>query len=315
MTLFKYTRADTARKILLDERIRFTQLFALNDPFESHPPVTANITEELMGNAVQTVLENDKILGGVVRETIDKMYSQIPDETRVQLTRQQFEEFVGNIVSLELAKHGISLKKLLLELSMVDTSKMLLAIRNGLVNSVASQLAVLSLSAVSDNQLMWSHYANNHRGVVLGFNSTISFFPEAFEVKYQSQRPTLDILNRPTNNDELKAAVQSICGIKNKDWAYEQEYRVAYPIGVLESTNQTDSAGFPIFVRHFIPIALTMVVFGCRIDQTEREAISALLGLPIYAHVKKYYAVLDTISYRVTITGDHDEQDGDPTRS
>src|SRR5689334_12905182 len=42
-------------------------------------------------------------------------------------------------------------------------------------NSV-SDYAILSLSKIRNNLLMWAHYCDSHRGFVLGFDSTHTFF-------------------------------------------------------------------------------------------------------------------------------------------
>ena len=39
------------------------------------------------------------------------------------------------------------------------------------------QLGVLSLSARSDSSVMWSHYADSHRGFLIGFSTEHEFFP------------------------------------------------------------------------------------------------------------------------------------------
>jgi hypothetical protein len=42
------------------------------------------------------------------------------------------------------------------------------------VEDSINRSAVLSLSTTSDNILMWSHYANSHKGVCLGFNNNLT---------------------------------------------------------------------------------------------------------------------------------------------
>jgi len=301
MILYKYTRADIAKTILEDCKIRFTQLTALNDPFESFPPVSALFSDELFGNLLHTIIDNDYLLSRVIGGTIDNMYSQVPDETRKLITQQQFADFVLREVTKELAKQNKPLRQFLHELGNAEKPRMIQTARSNMVTSVASELAVLSLSAIADNEVMWSHYADVHRGIVLGLESEDPFFSNAFAVKYQSQRPTVDMTKQATNDSERKEAIQIICGIKNEAWAYEQEYRVVWPVRMLDPTDRIDSLGFSIFVKPFSPSAVKMVVFGSQMKPDAQQDISKLLIEPRFQHVKTFSGLLDTNTYRVTI--------------
>lgn len=42
--------------------------------------------------------------------------------------------------------------------------------------NLSSQMLVLSLTKNGNKLLMWSHYADNHSGFVIGFDATSSFF-------------------------------------------------------------------------------------------------------------------------------------------
>ncbi|MEO7221548.1 MAG: DUF2971 domain-containing protein, partial [Devosia sp.] len=70
-------------------------------------------------------------------------------------------------------------------------------LRNALTTHM-SKLGVLSLTARADHVLLWSHYANAHRGIALRFVATdqTEFFGEAQEVTYAPQRPTLNIFRQ-----------------------------------------------------------------------------------------------------------------------
>ena len=51
-----------------------------------------------------------------------------------------------------------------------NTSAKFVFIRNELFNKQISKTGVFSLSAHNDSILMWSHYANNHKGLVFEFD-------------------------------------------------------------------------------------------------------------------------------------------------
>ena len=76
----------------------------------------------------------------------------------------------------------------------------------------------LSLSATATNVLMWSHYAQNHEGYVIGFDADHEYFGESVSpVIYSSVRP-------PHNPFEHRHS-GAIFYTKSADWSYEQEYR------------------------------------------------------------------------------------------
>jgi Protein of unknown function (DUF2971) len=81
---------------------------------------------------------------------------------------------------------------------------------------------ILCLSEIWNNILMWSHYADQHRGYCLGF-ATESFTDiDLFgAVRYQKDYPIIS----PLDVESIQAVLlRTLC--KSKDWSYEREYRI-----------------------------------------------------------------------------------------
>lgn len=80
-----------------------------------------------------------------------------------------------------------------------------------------TKLGILCLTERPDDHLMWVHYAKNHTGFVLGFNSAAPFFKEngrtLDKVIYQD-RP--NVLQQPDFN---------ACFHKSAVWRHEKEWR------------------------------------------------------------------------------------------
>ena len=55
----------------------------------------------------------------------------------------------------------------------------------------AAQVGVLCLSELHDDILMWSHYADCHRGICLVYETIDEFFADARPVRYQVERPNV----------------------------------------------------------------------------------------------------------------------------
>lgn len=88
-------------------------------------------------------------------------------------------------------------------------------------------VGVLSLSRTCNDILMWSHYADNHKGFVVGFHYTDFDSPSydlgianllPHEVEYNDTRPVFNFAKSDSIMDCLM--------VKSKQWKYEQEERV-----------------------------------------------------------------------------------------
>lgn len=80
---------------------------------------------------------------------------------------------------------------------------------------MARRFGMLCFSATWRNPLLWSHYADRHRGLALGFDSNEQ---KIKPVKYVHQRPVLHVVNLQIANELLYT--------KYMGWSYEQEARV-----------------------------------------------------------------------------------------
>ena len=45
-----------------------------------------------------------------------------------------------------------------------------------MVERLSQQVGILCLTEVPDSLLMWAHYADSHKGFLVGFNTTHTFF-------------------------------------------------------------------------------------------------------------------------------------------
>lgn len=121
------------------------------------------------------------------------------------------------------------------------------------IDSVLDSQGICCLTTNYRNTLMWSHYANHHKGVCLGFEThrdLDSFF--VAKVRY-----TDDFVPRNYFEDYEHSAMIMLT-TKSKDWEYEQEYRLV---------NERQGA-IP-----FGKAALTEVIFGCKVTQDDMLSV------------------------------------------
>ena len=121
------------------------------------------------------------------------------------------------------------------------------------VNSVKSEISsaygLVCFSKDKYNPVQWAHYADNHKGVCLGFE-----IPEdkLRKVKYVSERLARETLGRSDCNEKLLTT-------KFKHWVYEKERRLIVEI------NQKSLAEEELQFQEFgNDIALKEVYIGCK---------------------------------------------------
>jgi hypothetical protein len=127
-----------------------------------------------------------------------------------------------------------------------------------------------------DNLLMWAHYAENHRGVVIGFRPDAardSFLCLLEPVIYSDTRPSFykpfDPLsgNRVPKPEDMRAFTQSLTAVKGTEWAYEEELRLVIPSYVPPGRDA-------VFIP-FYPSELAELYLGHRVSPEFRRDICA----------------------------------------
>jgi Protein of unknown function (DUF2971) len=162
-----------------------------------------------------------------------------------------------------------------------------LALQRNLESRTYDLNRICCFSASPDNQLMWSHYADSGRGILLEFapdNAASPGAPYIVEsVRYVSQLPAVRFFN-PREN---AAMAQTILTTKAHCWSYEQEYRLLW--------GRTDSHEFSFPKRW-----LTGIVFGYASRAEDRTYI-ARLAKDANLDLAFSEAVLSPTSYEITI--------------
>ena len=84
------------------------------------------------------------------------------------------------------------------------------------------QNGIICFSKSWRNPVIWSHYADNHRGIALGFDVPIE---NAIDVNYRRTRAPFPNLSKAPST-ALVPLLQRILATKFKHWEYEDEFRV-----------------------------------------------------------------------------------------
>jgi Protein of unknown function (DUF2971) len=115
-----------------------------------------------------------------------------------------------------------------------DTRSMLQEVtvrrQHGVVDSISKTRALACYSEIPDNFLMWSHYTDGHRGIVVEFDLKSPFFsPPAnlMPVSYRSDRVSARVDTKGFAFDEHEL---SVVRTKSLAWSYEREWRQLFQL-------------------------------------------------------------------------------------
>lgn len=150
--------------------------------------------------------------------------------------------------------------------------------------SVEKDFGILCLSETEKNILMWSHYANSHKGIVIGIDSKILWrnmtSPESAgflePVQYKKDYPKVKFFK---NQEDV---VDKWFFTKYEDWKYEKEWRAVYKPGLIQ---------FPKEI-------IKSVYFGAKFDLKKQAFwMSQIKDSGIY--LQFYQAKLNRSSYKI----------------
>lgn len=291
--LYKYLSPSAV--VALEKRsLRFTPASRFNDPFELFTSLDAFIRPLL------TALHTERLRTEHRRRTLAVMMG--PD--------------FGDLA------HDLGLVHAIEEDFRRDDSAPVRAIREAVEHAVRSatkvspeararaaaarraldeRFGVLCLAERPDDVLMWSHYADHHRGLVFELDAASPFFDRRRHehdpirrvrpVQYQSTRPSRGLFDpkywwrsrRTAAKDLADYAAGLLLLLKSQDWAGEREWRMILPLAEVDEVVEND--GETLHLCRIPPEALRSVILGCRASEEDRAAVRRLLDHPDYSHV------------------------------
>lgn len=138
------------------------------------------------------------------------------------------------------------------------------------------KIGFISFSKYANNPVMWSHYADRHRGIALGFEVDLSK-TNIHKVRYCAKRPVLDDVSR-SSESEIQELYRQVISVKYKSWAYETEHRAYVDLVTMCRTRVDDHHGC---LMYFYPmdadiLRLHEVIVGCDAHPRVKEIENAL---------------------------------------
>ena len=261
--VYKYTTVDTARAILSTGKLRFQSPLRYNDPFDVQwDPFWSLRSKQGLAAYREVLREAISDPASWPREISSEAAEHLGGERRLlsDHTPEQFELFLDRLVES------------------LDASQAATAMARRNLDDLRRRMRLLCVSAVSDSVLMWSHYADQHRGVVLVFSS--ERLEAGLRVPLQPVQ-YCDLL--PRVYDDRKFYREMVYGLegdsglmrdltwalaKHSGWKYEAEWRM---------TTVADQGTLGDYGDYAFPHdALVAIKAGCRAKSHEARELLIL---------------------------------------
>lgn len=126
---------------------------------------------------------------------------------------------------------------------------------------------ILYFSKHWKNPLLWSHYADKHQGIALGFDVSDSSLKP---VRYVARMDKVNLLSEKISQEQVDVFLDRLRYTKFKDWQYEDEVRQFFDLDSL-----IEQAGL-YFVPFSQDLLLREVILGPHCDMPI-EAIRSLV--------------------------------------
>lgn len=139
-------------------------------------------------------------------------------------------------------------------------------------------LLVMCFSRTYSDILMWSHYANAHKGFVVGFDESEwvdggadSFFP--FQaVEYAKERIELDVVEDYADDSYVPKLIRSYLR-KSVEWEYEQEVRLLCVDKLYSGASNMSMHSKDRFLYQFNKHSIKEIIFGAKMEEHHKELI------------------------------------------
>ena len=258
---FKYMPAETARKVLLTRRLRWSSPFLFNDPFDVPRDIAHGFTATDITRASIELLNRHLDEPPTDLADFDDTLAQVLSLARQGFPRELREQMRATIAdTLPTFQSDGALQELR------DHWK-----------AVVPTLRILCLAESPNHVAMWNHYANGYQGVVLGFqcnDETDNFLLVAQPIEYLKSKPDvytdagiaklLCLKPMAASRALRRLATQT----KSDDWSYEKEWRVVDYADDGDSSHYSD--------RGFAANDLSHIYLGPLIQDQDRDHILAL---------------------------------------
>jgi len=133
------------------------------------------------------------------------------------------------------------------------------------INQYLNDMGVCCMSCINDSILMWSHYADKHKGICIEYDNNDIIFKIGEKVKYSKGIPILKFHNyNDTSEYNVVKIFSDLTFTKYIEWSYEEEYRLFRYLG--EKT------------INYNPKSIRAIYFGLKVSNIGINKIKSILS-------------------------------------
>ena len=279
--LFKFCSAESAKKILSTQSMRWSAPCLLGDPLEPSHETRLNF-------------DSQDLLKGAIKAATSMIFArEVPKGNAPLLTairRWREEERFGSPEEAE---------SVLQELMSQMVDQRLEAINKIMSDwqNYAQRLRICSFSSRWENLAAWQLFSHHYTGVVLRFQlQDTKSFGDPIPVKYASERPVITSIKHQlgiilTNERHIaQEHFQDKFTTKPSEYSNQQELRCFYQVSDTDPAPGSDCSQWYID-RPFEPESLKGVYFGMHTTQQDKQEIWDL--------VKKNFSLVKIFATKV----------------
>ena len=260
-SFFKFSTVSTALKVIEGQSFRWSSPTAFNDPFDHQAGFVLNQNPQRFAKELSSSMERMIYSDLSISEGVSSQFrAQL---LQMRMIRNRFSRDALRTEMLEIACKSAEL----MHSGFTDFNAQILTQIN--------HSRVFCVSESNNNVVMWSHYADEHRGVTFELGCVDSIdntllcakpvvYSDTFVAFPGEQRYAQHVTGESHLN--IPALAASISYRKHSDWAYEREWRVSIPM----LDNPTGN-GFTFYSEQ--PAVFLSVTLGCRIPALDQRNV------------------------------------------
>jgi len=246
----------------MNSTIKYSPVPDLNDPFE----LGTSIGDFTIESIIDGIKNDDLFRFKSIKKLIEKGYVKDLTEFNRRTVIQDFSLFETILHLANEAKDEVFY---------------------GVLNSVKEFVGVCSMSKNSLSIPMWSYYANNNEGAVIGYEFPRSTWKNLLqEVTYCDDRPTVDPLSL-YQKDSYEPVKQTI-SLKSNYWKEEEEVRLVDNLKRMKRDKETK-----LYLEVIPTVIIKEVILGCRFNGEYAPLIKKILKAESHNHIELKQIVLN----------------------
>jgi hypothetical protein len=279
--MFKYMSEKVAPLFAKTLRVRFTQPFDLNDPFEFRPFMDFEGTADSVRDVVEARLGEMFGTADGILNVMAKLQATDPNYPKLVVPIEVFRKLLANNPPLK-QKFMAAMEEH--KANVLDNAKMAVLWESKwetFRQALGQALGIFSVTEDPTQPLMWSHYASQHYGVAVEFDERHPWFSQktgpSDDIRHLVQ---VSYVQNPHPRTWKQVSGTDMLYTKNAEWSYEREWRIIRPL------QDGADVGAGIVCFDVPPDAIRSIIFGWRATSALQNEIRASVAAnPALSHV------------------------------